>query len=112
MIIFQWLDDWLASDILHFNFFVGMIMLISFASIIVLSLLMKKIGSEGERKYIIKLRIGNIMFTSLLLFLTLFILWIPTDSIFYRQYLIALITLSLLVGTISTIYFYWKQRVS
>lgn len=112
MIIFQWLENWLTSDILHFNFFVGITTFISLASIIILSIIFKKIGADDKQRHIIKLQICYSMFTTLLFLLTIFILWMPTNTIYIRQYLIMLISISILFGAISGIYYYRKQRFS
>ncbi|WP_342715400.1 hypothetical protein AAG068_18520 [Bacillus paramycoides] len=112
MLIFQWLENWLANDILHFNLFVGMTTFIMLFSIVVIFTFFKKIKLENEKTYLIKLKIGYHMYSSLLVLLTVCILWMPAGIIYFRQYIIMIISLSLLVGAISTIYYYQKQMVS
>ncbi len=104
MAIFQWIESWLSSDILHFNLFVGMTPLLSLASVILFSIIFKKIGTNDIERLRIKLQISYTMYTSLLVLLAIFILWMPTNTIYLRQYLIMIISISLLFGSISGLY--------
>ncbi|PGM95674.1 hypothetical protein CN958_07745 [Bacillus cereus] len=96
MAIFQWIESWLSSDILHFNLFVGMTTLLSLASVILFSIIFKKIGTNDIERLRIKLQISYTMYTLLLVLLAIFILWMPTNTIYLRQYLIMIISISLL----------------
>lgn len=109
MAIFQWIESWLSSDILHFNLFVGMTTLLSLASVILFSIIFKKIGTNDIERLRIKLQISYTMYTSLLVLLAIFILWKPTNTIYLRQYLIMIISISLLFGSISGLYHYRKK---
>ena len=111
MVIFQWIESWLSSDILHFNLFVGMTTLLSLASVVLFSITFKKIGTNDTERLRIKLQISYTMCTSLIVLLAIFILWMPTDTIYLRQYLIMIISISLLFGAISGLYHYRKEIV-
>ncbi|QWH13286.1 hypothetical protein EXW38_18875 [Bacillus mycoides] len=109
MVIFQWIESWLSSDILHFNLFVGMTTLLSLASVILFSITFKKIGTNDTERLKLKHQISYTMCTSLLVLLAIFILWMPTNTIYLRQYLIMIISISLLFGSISGLYHYRKE---
>lgn len=74
MVIFQWLESWLSSDILHFNLFVGITPFLTLVSVILFSITFKKIGTNDTERLRIKLQISYTMCTSLLVLLALFIL--------------------------------------
>ncbi|PGT19795.1 hypothetical protein COC96_07335 [Bacillus cereus] len=112
MVIFQWIESWLSSDILHFNLFVGMTTLLSLASVVLFSITFKKIGTNDTERLRIKLQISYTMCTSLIVLLAILILWMPTNTIYLRQYLIMIISISLLFGSISGLYHYRKKQVS
>ncbi|AJI26299.1 hypothetical protein BF28_5687 (plasmid) [Bacillus cereus E33L] len=91
MVIFQWLESWLSIDIFHFNLFVGITTFLTLASVILFSITFKKIGTNDSERLRIKLQISYTISTSLLVLLAIFILWMPTNTIYFRQYLIMII---------------------
>ncbi len=112
MVIFQWLESWLSSDILHFNLFVGITTFLTLASVILFSITFKKIGTNDTERLRVKFQISYTMCTSLLVLLAIFILWMPTNTIYFRQYLIMIISISLLLGSISGLYNYRKETIT
>lgn len=109
MTYLKWLDNWLGREDLHFTIFVGIVTFLVLISFLVLDALMKRIARKEEQGFITKLRINSIMYHSLLILLVLFILFVPTDLIYYKQYLTLVIPLSILVGVVSSIYFNFKK---
>ncbi|WEG17345.1 hypothetical protein PQ478_02245 [Alkalihalophilus pseudofirmus] len=107
MAVFQWLDQWLASDPTNFNLFIMISTIIALSSVIVLTVMIKKIGIEHLH---IKLKIDRAMFVSLLILITGFVLFVPVEMIFYKQYVGSMVVISILVGAVVSSYFYLKQK--
>ncbi len=112
MVLFQWLESWLSSDILNFNLFVSITTFLTLASVILFSITFKKIGTNDTERLRIKFQISYTMCTSLLVLLAIFILWMPTNTIYFRQHLIMIISISLLLGSISGLYNYRKETLT
>ncbi|KOO51827.1 hypothetical protein AMD00_05145 [Viridibacillus arvi] len=108
MIIFDWLDSWLASDIMHFNLFVGTSTILSLIAIIIFFIIRKKIASKGENSFRIYFKITSSMYISLLILVTVYMFWVPAGTLYSRQYINMSISLSFFIGAISSIYYYRK----
>ncbi|OLS36295.1 hypothetical protein BTR22_12390 [Alkalihalophilus pseudofirmus] len=107
MAVFQLLDQWLASDKMNFHLFIGITTIIALGSVVVLIVMAKKIGSEHLH---IKLKIDRAMFVTLLSLITGFVLFVPAEMIFYKQYVGSMVVISILVGAVASSYFYLKQK--
>lgn len=103
------LDRWMDSSIYNFNIFVGVTMVLAVISIIGLVYFYSKMGKPDERTYIINLKILKTMFRSLIVLLGIYISWVDKDIIYFRQYLIFIITLTFFIGAITAAIQYKKD---
>ncbi|MDX8365356.1 hypothetical protein [Cytobacillus sp. IB215665] len=101
------LDIWVKD---HYEFFIGSVTFVALTALMIMSIFQKKIGGEGERAYNTKLKIAYSMYITLLLVLTAFILVMPSNAMFYRQYLVICIVLSIIVGAIYTVKLYLNHQ--
>ncbi|MED1739155.1 hypothetical protein P4U97_06530 [Bacillus swezeyi] len=106
---FELLENWLSSDPSHLTLYIGGITVIALASIAILIIFKKKIGMDDERSCIINLKINNAMFSSLILLLVFFTLWMPNNLTYYKYYLGIPIVLSVSIGAITSIRYYLRQ---
>ncbi|RXZ82432.1 6-aminohexanoate hydrolase [Paenibacillaceae bacterium] len=105
----EMLDRFLDSNIYYFNAFVGLMLLIGFGSLIVLLIYNRKIGEPDERTTLINLKITRAMFISLLMLLTFYTALVPSGMRYANQYLIFIVTLSLLIGAVKSVRLYLKD---
>ncbi|ANE89321.1 hypothetical protein ABHP49_005776 [Bacillus cereus] len=100
--IFEQLDYWLSLDILYFNIFTAITGGIWIISFILLILLKRQIKNEENVK--INSKITNYMYTSLILLLGFSVFFMPANTIYFKQYIMMMMAISLAIGAISKIY--------
>lgn len=109
MFIFNRMDDFLAHSTDNFVFFIAIGKIVALGSLIIYAICMKKIRNGDDQTLLLKLRIDKQMYYALLYSLVFFLLFVPSESEFYRQYMFLPIIISILVGAISSFYIYKKH---
>ncbi|MBP1970266.1 magnesium-transporting ATPase (P-type) [Virgibacillus natechei] len=109
MFIFNRMDDFLAHSSENFILFIVIGTIVGLGSLIIYGIYMKKIRNGDDHTLLLKSRVGEHMFYSLLFSLVFFLLFVPSESEFYRQYMFLPIIISILVGAISSLYIYRKH---
>lgn len=100
------LDSWLNEN--HFNstMFVLLTLLLLFLSLGIMLFLNYKLGKKDERKEFLELKMYKSMLTTLILLLFFILISQPIDQI--KLILSFIVTISILVGSISYLYFFSK----
>ena len=97
------LDKWMASSVYNFNIFVGITTILAIISLVAIFYFCNKIGKPDERTSIIYFKISNTMFSTLILLIAVYISWVDSTTIYFRQYLIFIFSLSLFSGAVISV---------
>ncbi|MFB7351654.1 hypothetical protein ACWGKR_28215 [Bacillus thuringiensis] len=100
--IFEQLDQWIALDILYFNIFTAITGIISITSFILL--IFPKNQSRNDKLVKINLKIARYMYITLILLLGFSVFLMPANTVYFKQYIMMMIAISLAIGAISRIY--------
>lgn len=109
MFIFNRMDDFLAHSSGNFILFIVIGTIVALGSLIIYGIYMKKIRNGDDHTLLLEFRIERQMFYALLFSLVFFLLFVPSESEFYRQYMFLPIIISILVGSILSFYIYRKH---
>ncbi len=106
------LDQWIGADRSNFNLYVGLLLCIFLFSIVTLGILAYRIGELDERRKAIQLKVNQIVLTFLVILLFFFMYMFPEDYylIYMKLYLLTIISLALLCGAASFLYFFIKEH--
>ena len=102
------LDQWLNVT-KNFNLFVGVAIFVGLLSVVVYTLFLNKIGKKDEYTLRIRLNVTNNMFITLVITVTAFILLTSNGFVHYSQLIIACFIIAILVGAISSVYYYYRD---
>lgn len=102
------LDMWLAN-ISNFNLFVGVICSVGLISAVIYTYFINKIGKRDEYSLQIRLNVTNIMFISLVILFTAFVLVVPSEVVYYKQIIFTNFSITALAGAISAAYYYFRD---
>ncbi|TCO68095.1 6-aminohexanoate hydrolase [Marinisporobacter balticus] len=103
------LDKWMDSSVYNFNIFVGITTILAIISIIAMFYFYKQIGKPDERTSIIYLKVSTTMFSTLVCAIAVYISWVDSNIIYFRQYLLFIFSISLLAGAIMSAIQYKKD---
>ncbi|MGG4398035.1 hypothetical protein ABEX25_27460 [Paenibacillus thiaminolyticus] len=102
------LDKWLDVPG-NLNLFVGIVSSIGLLGVVLYSFFLTKIGKKDEYSLQIRLNVTNKMFITLTVLFTAFIFVVPNGLVYYKQLIIACFCITLLVGAISSAYYYFRD---
>lgn len=102
------LDKWL-NVMENFNWFVGVVSFVGLLSMVVYTLFLNKIGRKDEYSLQIRLNVTNNMFISIIIIFIVFFLVAPSGLVHYKQIIAACFTITVLVGAISSVYYYVRD---
>ncbi|REK77719.1 hypothetical protein [Paenibacillus paeoniae] len=105
--MYKHVDQWLAvSD--NFNLFIGILCVIGFGSAIMYTIFLNKIGKKDEYSLQIRLNVTNKMFIALLVLLVA--ATFPDGSaVYFKQLIYSCGVLTMLVGALSSGYYYYRD---
>lgn len=106
--LFHWLEYWLAADHTNFILFIGFFTALTFLAIGLMGWVVKKTQAANEKDTLIKVSIHKGIVYALLCLLTIFILAVPENAFYVRQYIVMIISLSLTAGAVTGIFQYSK----
>ncbi|WP_330994439.1 hypothetical protein [Staphylococcus pseudintermedius] len=100
------LDSWLSQN--HFNstIFVFFTLLLLFFSLLIMAFFNYKLGKKDERKKFLELKMYKSMLVTLILLLFFILISQPIEQI--KIILSFIVTISIFVGSIAYLYFYFK----
>ncbi|WP_025719700.1 hypothetical protein [Paenibacillus sp. 1-18] len=102
------LDNWLGID-RNFNIFIGIATFLGFASAIVYTYFLGKIGKKDEYSIQIRLNVTNKMFITFIIMFTAFFLITPSEMVHFKQILSMCFSITFLVGAIFAAYYYVRD---
>lgn len=102
------LDKWLDVKE-NLNLFVGIISFVGLLSMVVYTLFLTKIGKKDEYSLQIRLNVTNKMFITLMILFIAFALIVPNGLVYYKQLIYAFFSITVLVGAISSAYYYFRD---
>lgn|GEM_PF-1753919 len=108
--MFEDFDKWLDVS-RNFNSFLGVTGAIGLLSMLVYTFFLSKIGKKDEYSIQIRLNVTNKMFTTLMILFIAFFLFVPSEFIHYKQLIAAFASTTLLVGAITSLYYYFRDFI-
>lgn len=106
--MFDAVDNWIGSSALHFYIFIGFTMVITIIGCVMLVKYSALMGPANAENNFILMKVFRSMYIFLLILLSFFITFAPRGMIYFRQYILFFVTVSIFYGGIITAYYYHK----
>ncbi|WP_423363251.1 hypothetical protein [Mycoplasma sp. P36-A1] len=106
--MFDDIDNWVGSSEMHFYAFILFTMIITIVGCFMLVKYSAMMGPANAENNFILLKVFRSMYIFLLLLLSFFITFAPRGMIYFRQYILFFVTVSIFFGGCLTAYYYKK----